>query len=382
VSNKKILFITGTRAEFGKLKPLINILKEHNKFDYQLFVTGMHLLELYGNTYREIERSGFENLHMFSNQNIGEPMEIVLANTIAGLSRHVNDYCPDLIVIHGDRAEAMAGAVVGSFNNILVAHIEGGERSGTIDEMIRHSITKLSHIHMVSNDEAKARIIQMGEDEKSVYVTGSPDIDVMKSPKLPDIETVKKYYEIKFDKYHIAIFHPVTTEAENTRQQADALVDAMIESGENFIVVYPNNDNGNKDILNAYKKLEGNSHFRIFPSIRFEYFLTMIKNAVSMVGNSSAGVREAPFYGVPTINIGTRQNMRCNSESIINTDYDKNDIMAKIQMVSTETKIYPESQQFGNGKSAELFIETLLNDAIWKTPKQKIFVDYQEKNNG
>ena len=193
--NKKILFISGTRADFGKLKSLIKVVDELSGFDYEIFITGMHMLKKYGNTYLEIKKSGFTNYHKFINQHLNEPMDVVLANTIQGLSRYINENKPDLIVIHGDRIEALAGAIVGSFNNILVAHIEGGEKSGTIDDSIRHSITKLSHIHLVCNSEAANRVIQLGEDKDSVFTIGSPDMDVMRSKSLPSIEDVKNYYK-------------------------------------------------------------------------------------------------------------------------------------------------------------------------------------------
>src|SRR6478609_6671196 len=160
---KKILFLTGTRADFGKIKSLISILENHSTFEVFVFVTGMHLQETYGYTLIEIERCGFGNIYTFENHTHETTMDLTLAKTIEGLSAYVKSCNPDMIVIHGDRVEALAGAIVGSLNNILVAHIEGGEVSGTIDELIRHAISKLSHVHFVANDAAKNRLIQMGE---------------------------------------------------------------------------------------------------------------------------------------------------------------------------------------------------------------------------
>ncbi|RKJ17522.1 UDP-N-acetylglucosamine 2-epimerase (hydrolyzing), partial [Butyricicoccus sp. 1XD8-22] len=187
---KKIVFLTGTRADYGKIKSLINKVWEDSSFELYLFVTGMHMLSRYGSTWREIEKDGFKNVYHFINQSQNTPMDIALSDTISGLSNYIAEINPDLIVVHGDRLEALAGAIVGAFNNIRVVHIEGGEVSGTIDESIRHAITKFAHIHMVSNDESKKRIIQMGEAEKNIFVIGSPDIDIMYSNKLPSIEKV------------------------------------------------------------------------------------------------------------------------------------------------------------------------------------------------
>src|SRR3972149_5514199 len=176
---KKILFVSGTRADFGKIKPLIQQVKDSDDFEYQIFATGMHLLSVYGMTVLEIKKAGFDNIYSFINQDsaITSQMDLVLATTVQGLAYYVREYKPDLLVVHGDRVESLAGALVGCLNNILVAHIEGGERSGTIDELIRHAITKLSHIHFVSNNEARNRLVQMGEISSSIFVIGSPDID-------------------------------------------------------------------------------------------------------------------------------------------------------------------------------------------------------------
>ena len=177
--NKKIVFLTGTRADFGKLKPLINKIEGSENFENYVFVTGMHTLSKYGSTYDEVRKQKYKEMYIFMNQTHTTAMDIILANTIIGFSNFINEIKPDMIVVHGDRVEALAGAIVGSLNNILVAHIEGGEISGTIDELIRHSITKLSHIHFVANKEAKKRLIQMGEIDSNIYVIGSPDIDIM-----------------------------------------------------------------------------------------------------------------------------------------------------------------------------------------------------------
>ena len=252
MNRKKIVFLTGTRADFGKLKSLIQITQKFDKFDVHIFATGMHLNLLYGATVDEIEKRWFKNIYKFINHDDIEHMDRTLAKTIDGFSHYVKLINPDLIVVHGDRVEALAGAIVGSLNNILVAHIEGGEISGTIDELIRHSVSKLSHIHFVSNEDAKRRLIQMGEIEESIFVIGSPDIDLMNSKNLPSIEEAKKYYDIEFKNYAIAMFHPVTTEYDKIQKYAKDFIDALIDSNFNYVIIYPNNDMGSVEILNEY----------------------------------------------------------------------------------------------------------------------------------
>lgn len=375
---RKILFLTGTRADFGKLKSLIQSVANDATFEYSIFVTGMHTLSRYGYTVDEVYKAGFRNIHVFMNQIIGEPMDLVLSNTIAGLSRYVNEYRPDMIVVHGDRVEALAGAIVGALNNILVSHIEGGEISGTIDGLIRHSVSKLSHLHFVANQEAADRLKQLGENPGAIHVIGSPDIDLMLSHTLPALETVKEYYDIAYDAYAILLFHPVTTEQVMIREQVNELVEAVLGSDLNYIVIYPNNDMGCEDIFTAYKHLEGNPRFRIFPSLRFEFFLTLLKDARFIIGNSSAGVREAPVYGIPCINIGTRQQNRFMHPCIQNVDGDQQAIRRAID-AAREMETEYGNLHFGRGESAQQFLEALRTEELWKTTQQKQFCDLPSK---
>lgn len=369
---KKILFLTGTRADFGKIKSLISTLENNQEFEVFVFVTGMHLQKEYGYTLIEIERCNFKNIHAFQNHTHETTMDLTLAKTIEGFSSYCKKINPDLIVIHGDRVETLAGAIVGSLNNILVAHIEGGELSGTVDELIRHSVTKLSHIHFVSNDEAAKRLLQMGEIKSSIFTIGSPDIDIMFSENLPTEESVKEYYQIDFDQYAIVMFHPVTTEDKQMKQYADDFVASLLAVDENFVVIFPNNDLGSKYIIDAYQRIANNKRFRIFPSLRFEYFLVLLKKAKFIIGNSSAGIREAPYYGIPVINIGTRQQNRTLNADIINVDYQKENIIKALHSV-TNHKISQAYNDFGKGNSAELFLNSLLLSKIWEINHQKKF---------
>ncbi|MNQ26196.1 UDP-N-acetylglucosamine 2-epimerase [compost metagenome] len=371
---KKILFLTGTRADFGKIKSLISILEEQHQFEVFVFVTGMHLQEEYGYTLIEIERCKFKNIHTFKNHTHETTMDLTLAKTIEGLSQYCKEVNPDMIVVHGDRVETLAGAIVGSLNNILVSHIEGGEVSGTVDELIRHSVSKLSHIHFVSNNEAKKRLIQMGEITESIFTIGSPDIDIMFSDQLPELAIAKDYYKIEFDKYAIVMFHPVTTEIKEMQKYAETFVDALLQDSHNYVVIFPNNDLGSQFIIESYEKLKENARFRIYPSLRFEYFLTLLKNSQFIIGNSSAGIREAPYYGIPIINIGTRQQNRAVHADIINTGYSEEGIKEALSIIDSHiVKIVTDD--FGQGNSNLLFFQCLQKDDIWQLNHQKQFRD-------
>lgn len=374
---KKILCITGTRADFGKLKPLLNYIEQHENLELHLVITGMHLLKTYGSTYLDVIREGYKNFYLSSNQAQNEPMCSVFGNTITQLSRLNDNIQPDMIIVHGDRLEALAGASVGALNSCLVCHIEGGELSGTIDDSIRHSISKLAHIHMVANESAVNRLLQMGENKNNIFVIGSPDLDVMLSKNLPSLSDVKLHYEIPFSEYCISLFHPVTTEVKSIQSYAKAYFEAIDESGKNVILIYPNNDTGSEVIINEIKRIS-NPRIKIFPSLRFEAFLVLLKHSKCIVGNSSAGIREAPFYGVSTIDVGTRQNQRHFSNSIINVDYNKQNILDAINKAFNNNKCYAPDKEFSgttDKSSVSRFSEIIDNPEIWNVSVQKKFID-------
>ena len=379
MDKKKVLFLTGTRADFGKMKSLMLAVEHNPDFDSYIFVTGMHTLQRYGYTAKEVTKSSFRNIHTFMNQHVGEPMEMILSNTIAGLSRYIHELCPDLIVIHGDRVEALAGAIAGALTNTKVCHIEGGERSGTIDESIRHSVSKLSHIHLVSNDEAKKRLIQMGEIESDIHIIGSPDIDLMLSNSLPTISEVREHYNIPFEEFSILMFHPVTTDLDNLQQNVKNIVDAVINSKQNMVVIYPNNDEGSEIIIREYERFNGMDNVKVYPSIQFESFLTLIKKATCMIGNSSAGIRETPFYGKPSINIGNRQNERYFAKTIINSDYSSEQVLNAIN-TAVNAEVSERDSYFGSGNSTEIFMSLLEAGRFWESDFQKLFNDLNVSN--
>ena len=373
MNRKKILFLTGTRADFGKLKSLIIKVEENSDFETFIFVTGMHMISKYGMTAQEVENNKFNNIYKYINQSPNDSMDIVLSKTIQGLSDYPKEICPDMIVVHGARVEALAGAIVGSLNNILVAHIEGGEVSGTIDELIRHSVSKMAHLHFVSNENAVKRLLQLGERKENIFNIGSPDLDLMISDELPNLISAKDRYNIDFEDYGIFMYHPVTTEYKYLENKITAVIDGLIESNRKFVVIYPNNDLGTSVIIEAFSRLEGNKNFKIFPSIRFEYFLTLLKNSSIVVGNSSAGVREAPFYGIPTLNLGSRQNNRAKSASIVNIEEDTKKVSSVI--LSIFGNRFEPYKEFGLGNSNILFHNALVNKNLWATSKQKEFID-------
>jgi UDP-N-acetylglucosamine 2-epimerase (hydrolysing) len=371
---KKVIFITGTRADYGKLKPLINLFQEKENIQTYIFVTGMHMLNAYGNTCTHIvdENKKKSKIYLYKNKKIRETQDKILADTIVGFSNFIIKIKPDLVVVHGDRVEALAASISASINNFVCMHIEGGEISGTIDEHIRHAISKFSHIHLVANNDAKIILKSLGEDLKNVHVVGSSDIDIMKSKKLPSLDSVKKRYKIKFSNYSIGIFHPETTKINLIKQMTRTYSKVLEKSKKNYVLIYPNNDPGGKTIIDKLKKLtQDKKKFILIKSMRFEYFLTLLKNSDFIIGNSSTGIREAPFYGIPTIDIGERQKFRGNSISIKNFSFNEKKILIYIKKLN---KKFNSSKYYGAGNSVSKISKIINKPDFWKTKIQKHFI--------
>lgn len=369
---QKLLFVTGTRADFGKLEPLAIAARDAG-FGVSFWVTGMHMLERYGMTKIEVQRVQGVQVHEFLNQRVGDAQDVTLAKTVLGFSDFVAEHKPDLVIVHGDRIEALACAIVCATNYIRCAHVEGGEVSGTIDEVFRHCNTKLAYCHFVSSDAAVDRVRRLGEPLSSIYKIGSPELDFHARPSGVTLQQVRDRYDIGFDAYGICTFHPVTSEAETMGAQARDLFGAMMASGRNFVVILPNNDPGSEDIVQVIRDLP-RDRFRILPSMRFAHFSELMKNAACIVGNSSAGVREAPFLGVPSLDVGTRQNARSDAPSITSVNAHETDKIAAF-LQDEWGRVYANDGQFGQGAAADQFVSILKSDAFWGRGFQKVFQD-------
>ena len=379
---KKIGFLTGTRADYGKIKTLIDQINLFTKeFELHILVTGMHLDSKYGSTVNHIISDNLGQIHFLPNHVHNKSMEITLARTIEQLSDFLTENKLDLLIVHGDRVETLAGAITCTLMNIPVGHIEGGELSGTVDGIIRHSISKLVHLHFVANFMAKKRLMQLGESPESIFVIGSPDVDVILSDNLPSLEDTKRRYQIYFEEYSIFIFHPVTNEVYSLEKQINEICSALKKSDKNYVVISPNNDLGTEIIQRALEKNLTGKRFVFFPSMRFENFLTLLKNCQFIIGNSSAGIREAGYYGVPCVNIGTRQKSRHESKLIIDADSIEKTILEAIKDAQFVKRI-PEAK-FGKGNSAVAFVQILRKEDFWPIPTIKEFVDinFLEENN-
>jgi UDP-N-acetylglucosamine 2-epimerase (hydrolysing) len=370
--NRSVLFVTGTRADFGKLEPLAIATRDAG-LTVTFFVTGMHMLERYGLTKLEVARTKGVQIHEFLNQRHGDSQDLVLAKTVIGFSDFATEHQPDLVVIHGDRVEALACALVAATNYIRSAHIEGGEVSGTIDEIFRHCNTKLASHHFVSSDAAKRRVMAMGEPRGAIHVIGSPELDFHSGCSGVTIADVRARYDLPMGEYGIAVFHPVTSESATIGRQAFDLLTALKASGKNFVIIAPNNDPGSEDIFAVLATLP-KDRFRVLPSMRFAHFSELMKTAAVIIGNSSAGVREAPFLGIPSLDIGTRQTNRAEAPSLFSLP--SADGAGIAEFLGTQWgKRYPSHEAFGQGNASARFVKIVSDPTFWEGDLQKSFHD-------
>jgi UDP-N-acetylglucosamine 2-epimerase (hydrolysing) len=373
-SERSLLFVTGTRADFGKIEPLAIAARDAG-FKISFFITGMHMMARYGETRLEVKRFQGAEFFEFVNQRAGDPQDLILAKTVMGFSDFVHEHRPDLVIIHGDRVEAMAAAIVCAMRYIPSAHIEGGEVSGTIDESIRHCNTKLCTSHFVSSQSARSRVIALGESSDRVFVIGSPELDAHARASGVTVEEVKRHYAIPFEEYGIVIFHPVTSEQESIGRQARSLFSRLQLSQNHFVVILPNNDPGTEEIMTVLDELPS-ARFRLIPSMRFSYFSELLRHASVVVGNSSVGVRESPFFGISSLDVGTRQHMRSMAASAFHcTAFDHSAIDEFLKQRWGQR--HQRDTQLGSGQAATHFVETLTSSGFWQISLQKQFSQTQ-----
>ena len=374
---KKILIVTERRADYSKFRPILKEIQKSKKLDYYLVVTGSHLLKEYGLTINEIKNDGFKISKKFSMyENIkddsGAKMTLALSKAIFHLTKITQKIKPDIILAGFDIGANLAAAIVGAHMNILVAHLEGGEISGTIDESIRHATTKFSHIHFVTHLEAKQRLIRMGENPKFIYNIGNPSLDSIKIFKKINSDKLEKEFSIDLTKpFFLILQHTVTSEINKIDLHFEKTIDAIRDLNVQSIFINGNADAGSKKINNLIKK----SKIKQYDSLTFEKFINLLSLCTALVGNSSSGIMEAPFLKIPSINIGTRQTGRLHTSSVIDVSYNKRDIKNALKKIlydkNFQKNLRKTKSLYGNGTASKKLIKILESIDLQKVPIQK-----------
>lgn len=376
---RKIAVITGTRAEYGYLTPILEEIRSDGSLELQLIVTGMHLSREHGYTCRLIENDGFKikaKVKMLSNTNKSKDMARSIGIGIAGIAKDLAKLRPDIVLVFGDRLEALAGAIAASYLNIVIAHIHGGDKSkGDIDERARHAITKLAHLHFPATKMSGERIIKLGERPRYVFVVGSSTVDTMKRYNyLSKGELVNKYGISKGD-YMLVLQNPVTTEPRESYSQMVKTIKALNSFDLDKVLIEPNSDAGYKGIKKAIKEMSGQGRYKIFTNLERLDYLSLLKNAKVLIGNSSSGIIEASFFKVPVVNIGIRQSGRERSNNIIDAQEKSKEIMAAINKALNDRQFKKRVKQckniYGDGRSSGRIVKILKRIMITKDLLQK-----------
>jgi len=339
---RRILVVTGTRSEYGLLQNTMKEIEKSEELQLLLIVTGNHLVADYGDTVQEIRKDGFridEEIDMLINSDKKSALVKSMGLEMIQMAQSFDRLRPDVLLILGDRYETFVVATCAMMMNVPIAHMNGGESTeGAIDEQIRHAITKMAHIHFPGAEYYKERIIKMGEEPWRVFNVGQAGVENIKLLELYSKEVIEKELDIKFDKRIFLItYHPVTLEADNIETQIDNLLEALKCFDAKFIFTYPNADFGSKQVINRIKKfVEENENAYVFSSLGQLRYLSLLKYADVMIGNSSSGIIESPSFRLPAVNIGNRQKGRLRSKNIIDTGYTKKEIIDGIKKATSD----------------------------------------------
>lgn len=381
--SRKICVVTGTRAEFGLMRILMQNIKDDSTLMLQVIATGMHLSSEFGLTYREIEQAGFvidEKLEILLSADSSSAVSKSIGLGLIGFADAYARLQPDLIVVLGDRFEILAAAVAAMIAGIPIAHLHGGETTeGAFDEAIRHSVTKMAHLHFVAASEYQRRVIQLGEQPDRVFLVGGLGVDAIKRIKLLDRAELEAAIDFQLGLRNILVtFHPVTLEGRNATNQMAELLAALSELNDTHIIfTMPNADSGGRELIEMVNNFVATHQFaRAYISLGQLRYLSCMKFVDAVVGNSSSGLAEAPSLGVATVNIGDRQKGRLQAKSVINCEPEKESIAEALKTaLSEEFRNNPNNfnNPYGEGGASEKILEILKNYDISDILKKSFY---------
>ena len=363
---KKICIFIGSRANYSSIKSVMIAIKEDKDLELQIILGASAVLERFGNISSLIEKDGFKPDYVFYNNIEGENPVTMAKSTGLGIiesSTILNNLSPDIVVIIGDRFEMMSVTISAAYMNISIAHTMGGEVTGTIDESIRHAITKFSHVHLVSNEDSKNRVIKMGETPSSVFNVGCPRLDLVKNELLNNSDNVlsnlfEEHYGVGEklnlnDGFLLVSQHPVTTEYSESRFQIEETLTALNELKIPTIMLWPNIDAGSDDIskgIRTFREKHNPKWLHVFINLPINCYIHLMNKTLCLVGNSSSGLRDGAYIGTPVVNIGTRQNKRLRAANVFQVGNDNKEILKGIKFQIKKGK-YQSSNIYGDGGS-------------------------------
>ena len=361
----KILTLVERRADYSRMRPILKELYKDNFFEVYLVVTGICLLDIHGKDIDYIKEDGFSinaEIPMFESgkKNTNASMVKALAKVLRGMTDEIISYKPDLVLTGFDIGANFATTIAAAHMNIPVAHIQGGEVTGTIDESIRHAMSKFAHIHFPATKDAKNRLIRLGENPNYIFNVGCPSIDTIVQTPIMDKNVLEKKFNVDFSKPVVLLIqHPVTTESHESKKQILNTIDVIKELDIQALVALPNNDAGSSEIIEEIKK----SGLSWYPSLSTEEFVNLYRNIWAIVGNSSSGIHESSTFGIPAVNIGTRQQGRERADNVIDVSYEKVEIKKGIEKALFDQdfrkKVKGVKNPYGVGDSSKKVVKLL-----------------------
>ena len=366
----RILFFTGSRGEWGYLRPILEKCKKM-KINFKLCVTNMHLLDSFGLSIKEIEKDGFkvdDKIYMaldgYNKFTVAKSMGILMSSLVDTINR-IN---PSWIVLAGDRGETLIASIVSAYTDIPIAHIQAGELSGVIDGQARHAIGKFSNLHFASNKDAVSRLKKLGEEKFRIKLVGAPQLDDLKNKKFEKLSRLKNKYNINFNAgYILVIYHPPQSRIESIKKDLNSVFSFLKNVKEKKIWISPNNDAGSAIIKDEFlKKRQADDY--LFDNLPREEYLTLLKHTKCILGNSSSGILESPTFRVPCINIGNRQYGRLRAKNIIDIFKVKEISLKKAYKLSQSSKFKRKIKNiknpYGDGNSSEKILNIILKTKI------------------
>lgn len=378
---KKIVVVTGTRADYGIYVPLLEKIEKDPDLELGLLVTGMHLSPIYGYTINEIKADQYPiigTVDILLQRSTSANMARSIGLGILGMTQVLETNQPDLVFVLGDRGEMLAAAIAASHLNIPVAHLHGGEVSGSIDESVRHAISKLSHIHFPATAKSAERLKKMGEDEWRIHQVGALRLDTILHASLPSFEDVREKYGLGFiekNNYFLLVYHPVTTEVHSLKKQMKNVLDVLIRHQKPILCILPNSDYGTEEITAVYSQYKQYSNIKFIENFNHLDYLTVLKHSLALIGNSSSGIIEAASFHVPVLNIGNRQKGRERSGNVVDVTTASEDIEKGLNQVLSESfrqSVSKVSNVYGDGKASERIVKIIKNLIIDETILNKI----------
>ena len=359
---RKICYVSGTRADFGLMQSTLSAIQAHPSMELAIVVTGMHLSARYGNTVDDIVRAGLPVTYRVP-VDMDPPTGATMARNVGRMLTAFVDAFeqirPDVVLLLGDRGEMLAGALAAIHLNVPVAHIHGGERSGTVDEPVRHAISKLAHFHFAATADAAARLVRMGEREDHVRVTGAPGLDGLRELAHIDRAALCRDAGLRADApVALMVFHPVLQEAATAGRDTDIILDALADSGVQVMALMPNADAGSSDVRAALTARADRPGMALATHLPRDAFISWMAQADVMVGNSSAGIIEAASFGTPVINIGTRQAMRERNANVMDVPAERQALLDAVRQALAGGRL-PAANVYGDGHAAQRIVELL-----------------------